>query len=213
MIDHMQILDYAGVVVFAITGCLVAARKEVDLIGFGLLAIVTGIGGGTMRDVILDRTPVFWVANPDYLALCVITAILMFIFARHVEPWRKALVWADAVGIAVFTVIGTEAAQAAGAHWSVAVLMGVMTATFGGIIRDLLSHEPTLVMRREVYVTACFAGACVYLGLMRLTGNTGLAVFLSMMTTFGIRAAAIHFRLSLPGYAYDVGQHRRQRDN
>lgn len=208
----IQYLDYVGVVVFAITGCLIAARKQVDLVGFVLLATVTAIGGGTMRDILLDR-PVFWIDRPVYLALCTLTALAMFVIARHVEAWRRLLVWADAVGIAVFTVIGVDVALGAGAHWSVAILMGIMTATFGGIIRDILSDEPTLVMRREVYVTACFAGACVYLaGLLAASIPNPLAAVMSLVITFAIRGAAIQWRLHLPGYGEEGHLYRRKSD-
>lgn len=193
-------LDCAGVVVFAVTGCLVAARRRVDLVGFALLALVTGIGGGTLRDVLLGRLPVFWVAEPLYLYLCVGTAVFMFAAAHWIRRKESLVLWADAVGMGVFTIIGTRIGMAEGAGVAVCVLTGVMTAAFGGILRDLLSGEPTLVMRKEVYITACFCGALVYWLLAAWGWSGSLAAAASFAVTFGIRAAAIRYGLTLPGY-------------
>ncbi len=199
----LHYLDLAGTVVFGITGCLVAARKKSDLVGFILLAMVTGTGGGTFRDMILDRTPVFWVGQPDYLYLCAATAGIMFLVARRVEQWRQLLLWLDAIGLAVFAVIGCSVAQQMGAPAAVCWLMGVMTATFGGIIRDLLADEPTLVMRKEIYASAAFVGAVVFW----YSQN----IWLGVIVGFAIRAAAIHFRLTLPGYGNELGAEELRR--
>ena len=201
-------IDYAGVVVFAATGCLVAARKRLDVISFILLATVTGIGGGTVRDVVLDLTPVFWVAEPIYLLLCTTTALLMFLVAQKINAYQRWLIWGDAVGIAVFTVIGTDIAMRTGAHWSVCLLMGVTTSIVGGIIRDLLAGEPSLVMRREIYATACAAGSGLFL--LMHAFYPSLAVAAGVFVTFAIRAAAIYWRLHLPGYAWQEDDAKRR---
>lgn len=202
----LTFLDYFGVVVFAVTGCLVAARRGVDIVGFALLGTVTGIGGGTIRDLLLER-PVFWVDAPIYLVLCTATAIFMFFGARWMEGRRaKALLWADAVGLGVFTIIGTQVGLEEGASFPVCILTGIMTATFGGIIRDLLSGEPTLVLRKEVYVTACFCGAIVFWGLDRVQAPESLGMSASFAVTFGIRAFALWKNLALPGYGQRPGE-------
>ena len=197
-------LDMIGTIVFAITGCLVAARKKNDLVGFILLALVTGTGGGTLRDIILGRLPVFWVEAPIYLYLCVGTAAVMFVIARRVEGWRQLLLWLDAVGLATFAVIGCSIALDAGAPPVVAWLMGVMTASFGGIIRDILSDEPTLVMRKEIYASAALLGAIAYWA-------SGM-IWVGVAAGFALRAVAIHYRLTLPGYDEPIGEKRRSRD-
>ena len=189
----LQYLDYAGTVIFGATGCLVAARKKNDLVGFILLSMATGTGGGTLRDMILGRIPVFWVHNPMYLYLCVGIAVVMFLFARRLEAWRQLLLWLDAMGLAVFSVLGCGIALNAGAPAAVAWLMGVMTAAFGGILRDILSGEPSLVMRKEIYATAAFLGSAVYWS----TGNAWAGI----ATAFALRGVAIYFRLSLPGFS------------
>lgn len=200
MDDFLLFLDYFGVVVFAITGCLVAARRGVDIVGFALLGTVTGIGGGTIRDLVLGR-PVFWVDSPFYLVLCTLTALLMFFGARWMVGWRvRALLWADAVGLGVFTIIGTQIGLMHGASFPVCILTGIMTATFGGMIRDVLSGEPTLVLRREIYVTACFCGAIVFWLLARAGTPEALSMPASFAATFGIRALGLWKGLTLPGY-------------
>ncbi len=196
----LTFLDYFGVVVFAVTGCLVAARRRVDIVGFALLGTVTGIGGGTIRDLLLGK-PVFWVEAPLYLILCAGMACFMFFGARWMVGWRaRAILWADAVGLGVFTIIGTRVGIEEGVSFPVCVLTGIMTATFGGIIRDLLSGEPTLVLRKEVYVTACFCGAIVFWGLERIGVSETLCIPASFVATFGIRALALWKDLVLPGY-------------
>lgn len=200
-------IDYAGIVVFAITGCLVAARKHLDIISFILLAIVTGIGGGTLRDMILNRL-VFWVDAPMYLTLCMITGAVMFFCAQKIHAYHRWIVWGDAIGIAVFSVSGTRIALEAGAPPVVCVVMGVITSIVGGIFRDLLAGEPSLVVRKEIYATACAFGAMVYLVLQGLMPEGAMLV--GMLATFTLRAAAIIWRLQLPGYRW-IEQHAAQR--
>jgi uncharacterized membrane protein YeiH len=206
-------IDYAGVAVFAVTGCLVAAKKQLDIVSFILLALVTGVGGGTLRDMMLGRLPVFWVQQPGYLIDCVVTGILMFFLAQRIHAYYKWIVWGDAVGIAVFSVIGAQVAESLGAHWSVCIVMGVFTSIVGGIIRDILAGEPSLIIRKEIYATACALGAGVYLIAHHYIPGWGVP--LGMLACFGVRAAAIVWRLHLPGYLWidiDAPHHRRSTD-
>ena len=138
-------LDSLGIIAFTVTGALVASRKQMDVVGFVMLGTVTGIGGGTLRDVLLGL-PVFWVREPGYLITCALASVLVF-FAAHIPQSRyRYLLWLDAVGLALFAVTGAEIAALAGAHFAVAVAMGVITATFGGIIRDLLGGESPVIL-------------------------------------------------------------------
>lgn len=202
MTDLVLWLDYVGVVVFAMTGCLLAARKRVDLVGFTLLGIVTAIGGGTLRDVILDRTPVFWVQDPVYLYLCCATALGMYLAAHWISRYMRWVLWADALGLAVFAAIGTNVALASGAGFAVCVLMGVVTATFGGVIRDVLAGVPTLIMHKEIYVTAAFIGSVIFWVLAILGYSQSVVFVASFAATFSIRALALIYRLKLPGYRW-----------
>ncbi|WP_315925139.1 trimeric intracellular cation channel family protein [Mesorhizobium sp. SP-1A] len=157
----VTLLDYAGVAVFAATGALAASRKQLDIIGFLFLASVTGIGGGTFRDLILG-VPVFWVANSFYVVVCAAVAVLVFFGAHRVESRYRLLLWLDAVGLAAFAVIGAAKGLALTGSPTVSIVMGMLTAAFGGILRDLLAGEPSVLLRPEIYVTAALAGAAVY---------------------------------------------------
>lgn len=192
-------LDLLGVAVFAATGALVASRKQMDIIGFGLMASATGIGGGTLRDVLLER-PVFWITDGRYLAVCLGIAVLVYFGAHIVQRRFVVLLWADAVGIAAYAVMGAELGLRYGAAPAVAVVLGVMTATFGGLIRDVLCQETPLILRREVYATAVAAGAGAYV--LLLTAGTGkpLAAVLGFAVGFAVRAGGIALGWTLPVY-------------
>lgn len=140
-------LDYAGVALFAATGALAASRKQLDLIGFLFLATVTGTGGGTVRDIILGRLPVFWVVNPSYILICCTIAVLVFFTAHLVESRYRLLIWLDAVGLAAYCVMGAAKGLAATSSPTIAIVTGVMTATLGGVLRDILANEPSVLLR------------------------------------------------------------------
>ena len=193
-------LDLCGVAVFAVSGALEAARKQLDIVGFLFVAAVTGIGGGTLRDVLLDRGPVFWVHEPIYLWVTSIAAVATFLIAPHIQRRAVALLWADALGMAVFCVLGARTALDAGAGPAVAVLMGTMTATFGGLIRDVVCTETPLLLKREIYATAAAAGAALLVASEALGLSVQLATGLGLALAFGVRALALGYGLSLPIY-------------
>jgi uncharacterized membrane protein YeiH len=190
-------LDLLGVAVFAVTGALVASRKQMDVVGFAFLAVVTGVGGGTIRDLVLGLTPVFWVREPIYLLVCIGCAIAVF-FAAHVPRSRLvALVWLDAVGLALFAVLGAE--KALGHGPVVAATMGVVTAVMGGMIRDILGGESPVILRQEIYATAALLGAVAYL-LALLVMPRDAAVGLGVTAGFILRGLALRNGWSLPVY-------------
>lgn len=192
-------LDWIGIVAFTITGALVASRKQMDVIGFAVLGTVTGIGGGTLRDVLLGL-PVFWIREPAYLVTCALVSVLVF-FGAHVPRSRyRFLLWLDAIGLAIFAVTGAEKASQVGADWTVAVAMGVITATFGGIVRDLLGAEAPVILSREIYASAALAGAVIFIVLAAVGAPRELAVGAGFATAFVIRAAALRHGWSLPRY-------------
>jgi uncharacterized membrane protein YeiH len=195
------LLDYAAIAVFAATGALVASRKEMDIFGFALLATVTGIGGGTIRDLLLGRLPVYWVTEPAYLLVCLAVAALVFFTAHliHARGSRYALLlWLDAVGLAFVAVLGAEKALAHGPL--VAVAMGVITATFGGIVRDVLGGESPVILRREIYVTAALITAALYVLALRAGLAHEWAALAAILAGFSVRGLAIHNGWSLPAY-------------
>lgn len=196
----LTLLDGLGLVAFAITGALVASRRQMDVTGFVLLAVATGVGGGTLRDVVLGLAPVFWVRDPTPVLLCAVVGAMGF-FLAHLPASRLNLVlWCDAVGLAVFSVLGAEVALGAGAQPVVAVALGVATATFGGVLRDVLSGESPLILRREIYVTAALLGALVFVGALRLGVDRDVAVAVGGLACFALRGVALKRGWSLPRY-------------
>jgi len=196
----IHLLDWFGIFVFSATGALVASRKEMDLVGFALLGSVTGIGGGTIRDLILGVQPIFWVEQPAYLVACIIISTATFFFAHILHHRYRLLLWLDAVGLALFAVTGSSSALAHGASPVIAVAMGVASASFGGIIRDILGGGSPIILRQEIYITAALAGALVYVLLSRAGIHEDVTIFLGFLAAFGLRAMGLYWGLSLPRY-------------
>jgi uncharacterized membrane protein YeiH len=205
-VSPILLLDYAGIAVFAATGALAASRKQLDIIGFIFLAAVTGIGGGTLRDLILGQVPVFWVANPDYIVVTSVVAVIVFFTAHLVESRYRLLLWLDAIGLAAYSVLGAAKGLAATGSPTVAVITGVMTATFGGILRDLLAGEPSVLLRPEIYVTAALAGAAVFTfaGGMEIPETT--AAILAFLAALAVRGGALRFGWTFPTYRSRPGR-------
>lgn len=155
----IELANFTGVFVFAATGALAASRRQLDMMGFIFLANVTGLGGGTLRDLVLGDSPVFWVKEPSYLLASTLAAVLVYFTAHLVESRYRALLWLDAIGMAAYTVMGAAKGLALGFGPAVAIVTGIFTATLGGILRDMVAGEPSVLMRREIYVTASLAGA------------------------------------------------------
>ena len=196
----LTFLDYAGVALFAATGGLAASRKQLDFVGFLFFAATTGIGGGTLRDLVLGGGPVFWVKDPTYLIICFVVGIFVF-FTGHRVEWRyRLLVWLDAVGLAAYCVMGAAKGLAATGSPTIAIVTGTMTAAFGGILRDLIANEPSILLRPEIYVTAAMAGAAVFTGATLGELPLWLSSSLGMAAAFGLRGGAIHYGWMLPRF-------------
>ncbi|BBD35600.1 trimeric intracellular cation channel family protein [Aminobacter sp. NyZ550] len=198
-------LDYAGVAVFAATGALAASRKELDVIGFLFLASFTGIGGGTVRDVILGL-PVFWVINPAYVLVCASVAVLVFFTAHLVESRYKLLLWLDALGMAAYAAIGAAKGLEATGSPTVAIIMGMLTATFGGILRDLLAGEPSVLLKPEIYVSAAMTGAAIYTLAELAELPTELSTVVAFVAAFMVRGGALRFGWTFPAYRSRPGR-------
>jgi len=198
----LDLFSIIGVLVFAMSGALVAAQKNMDIVGFVLIGTVTGIGGGTLRDLLLGVSPVMWVQDPLSVYLCVVAAVLTYVlvsFRREVK--RSWVLWLDAVGLAAFTVLGVQAALSHQVLPVIAITMGMMTATFGGILRDVLCADALTLMSKELYITCSLMGALVYVVLDQLAVAGNVAAACSFVTAFGLRAAAIHFQLAFPDFS------------
>ena len=193
-------LDLFGVVVFAITGALAARDHQLDLFGVILLSLVTALGGGTLRDILINRTPVFWIADNTYVLLVILTAIATFTLLRSAWLPRRTLLVADAFGLAVFSVLGAQTSLEEDISPLIAIIMGVMTGVAGGIIRDLLSNKVPLILRQEIYATAAMAGATVFVMMDAVETSEQVAMICGVITTLGLRLAAIRWKWSLPLY-------------
>ena len=197
----LAVLDMAGVAVFAVSGALAAARIKQTIVTFAFFAAVTGIGGGTLRDLLIGA-PVFWVGRSDYLGICLVAAAGVWLL--RADRWRlNALLWFDAVGLGAYAVLGAAKALSHGVPALPAVVMGVLTASFGGIVRDLLAGESSILLRKEIYVSAAALGAGIYVGLTLLGFGLWSAALIGAAAGFGLRALAITTGLSLPGYRDD----------
>jgi uncharacterized membrane protein YeiH len=200
------ILDYAGVAVFAATGALAASRKELDLIGFLFFAAITGLGGGTVRDIILGQ-PVFWVLDPAYIIVGVLTGALVYFTAHRVE-WRyRLLIWLDAIGLASYCVLGAAKGVAATGSPTIAIVTGVMTATLGGILRDILANEPSVLLRPEIYISAALAGSGAFTAMHAMGHPLVVCAGFGVVIAFALRGGAIHYGWTLPRYKTRPGRH------
>jgi len=193
-------LDLAGTFVFALSGGLAAARIRLDPFGFAVVAIVTGLGGGTLRNLLLDLHPVTWMADPSYLLVCLVAAGSTFIWAHLLESRLLWLRIADALGLGLFAVAGTQVALAAGTHGGIAIMMGVTTAIVGGMIRDILCNQVPLVLQKEIYALAALLGSALYVGLDAADVPGWLAAGAAFVAGTGLRLAALRWNLSLPAY-------------
>jgi uncharacterized membrane protein YeiH len=197
--DLRHAVELLGIAAFAASGVLSAGRKRMDLIGVAAIAVVTALGGGTLRDVLLDRHPISWIRSPDYLWVCLASTAVTLVWVRITDPPHRALLIADALGLAFFVIGGTEIAEQTGQHGIIAVVMGVLTGCAGGVIRDVLSAEIPLVLRPgRLYVTAALAGATVYLLLERAGINRPTAAAIGMVIIAGTRFAAVKWNVRLP---------------
>jgi uncharacterized membrane protein YeiH len=193
------VLELLGVAVFAVSGVLAAGRKGLDALGVAVIAVVTAIGGGTLRDILLDRHPIFWISDTTYLWVILAATVVTLGYVRLWIATRRALLVADALGLAFFTIAGAQIAQQAGVSDFVAVLMGISTGVAGGVLRDVLTAEIPLVMRPgRLYATAAIVGAASYVLLARWGISRDAAALVGMAAIAGLRLAAILWRLELP---------------
>lgn len=195
--DLLGLFAFAGTAVFAVSGALMGLRRGMDIVGVSFLATLTGIGGGTLRDVLLGE-PVGWIDDPGAIVLCVaVSAALSLVNPRLRGKRLRWLLWADAAGLALFAVLGASTALAADAHPIVAVLLGAMTASFGGLLRDVVCAETPVILSQEIYVTAALAGATVFTVMAPLTGF-GFAALAGFGAGLVLRLLALSYGWTIP---------------
>ncbi len=204
--SFVYVLEMLGTAAFAVSGALAASRKRMDIFGFCVLALMPAVGGGTIRDIIIDRVPVFWVSDNRYVAVAIIAALVVF-FAPHRRPGirREILVWADALGLALFAALGTEISLKYDTGPLVAVMLGVTTAVTGGMIRDIICNEIPLILSREIYATAAFAASLAYVATDRLALSDNASLIIAVVTGLLVRGFAIIYNWSLPSFGANRG--------
>jgi uncharacterized membrane protein YeiH len=191
----------AAVAVNALTGVLDAGRKQMDLVGVVMVGTATALGGGTVRDILLQR-PVFWLSDQIYLIVAVATTLIVFFAVRGLRLPPRLFLIPDAIGLALFTVVGTQISLQAGAPWLAASLLGVITGVVGGVVRDVLCNEvPLIFVRGELYATAAWIGSIVLIGLQALGVSAVISAWAGMATVLAVRLAAMAFKITLPTYS------------
>jgi uncharacterized membrane protein YeiH len=209
----LTLLDYAGAAVFAISGALAAGRKQLDMLGVVIIALVTATGGGTIRDLLLDRNPVFWIGDPMYVVVIVGAALATIPYTRVMRPPMQSLQIADALGLAFFSIAGAQVALRAGHGGLIAVIMATITGAFGGLIRDVLCNEIPMVLRKgQLYAVAVIVGTSIYVIVLDLGLSPGPATVIGMLSVAAFRLGAIVWNWSLPVYSLPDPSDRPRQD-
>lgn len=193
------LMDLLGTVAFAISGVLVAMDKRLDLFGVFIIAFVTAIGGGTLRDLLIGNTPVAWMLESTYIITIIGTVVLAIIFREKLRYLRKSLFLFDTLGIGLYTMVGIEKGLNANLLPAMCIILGTITASFGGVIRDILCNEIPVIFRKEIYATACVVGGLSYFLLRKLPLGDEYVYLASILIVIGIRLVAVKYKITLPG--------------
>lgn len=205
----LTIAEYTAVFVFGLSGAMVASRAQLDVVGFLFLACLTGVGGGTFRDLVLGQTSVFWVQAPSNLFAASAAGLLGFLIAPMIESRYKWLMWSDAAALSVAVPLGVFVALQATASWPIALLMGVATGTFGGLMRDVIANEiPLVLVKGEMHISAAFGGACTVPLVLWLSGSEALAFAIAALGTFTLRWGSITLGWRIPNHKTREPKHK-----
>lgn len=194
----IQTIDILGTIAFAISGVLVAMNKRMDPFGVFIIAFVTAVGGGTLRDLLIGYTPVFWMKEMTFIYVIAGATLTAVIFRNYIKHLRRSLFLFDTIGIGLYTVIGIEKGLNADLHPIICIALGTMSACFGGVIRDILCNEIPVIFRKEVYATACIFGGSTYFILREFIGDQNLVFVIALSVVIAIRLLAVIFKISLP---------------
>jgi len=192
------LLDLLGTMAFAISGVLTAMKKRMDPFGVFVIAFVTAVGGGTLRDMLIGRTPIGWMLDLNYAYIITAGFFIAIIFRKRLDKFRVSLFLFDTIGLGVFTLIGLERGIAIGLHPMICVALGTMTACFGGVIRDILCNEIPVIFRKEIYATICIVGGCVFFLLRSWNVNEDFLYLATSGVIIVIRLLVVHYKWSLP---------------
>ncbi|MEO6347157.1 MAG: trimeric intracellular cation channel family protein [Aquaticitalea sp.] len=193
-----QVIDILGTIAFAISGVSVAMNKRMDVFGLLIIAFVTSVGGGTLRDVLIGQTPVSWMTNMTYVYVIFGATVFTIIFKRKINYLRTSLFLFDTIGIGLYTLVGVEKGVAIGLNPIICIALGTMTACFGGVIRDILCNEIPVIFRKEIYATACILGGLAYFLLRKLPVEDNVVFIIAGTIVISIRLIAVKFKISLP---------------
>ena len=199
-ISLFNILDLLGTIAFAISGALAAMHRKMDLFGIFIIAFVTAVGGGTLRDILLGNTPVMWMENTIYIYLIGIVTIIAIIIRNKIYYLKTSLFLFDTIGLGIFTITGVETGIQYGFSPIVSIAIGAMTGTFGGVIRDILCNEIPVIFRKEIYVTACIIGALAFVIMHELKVNTDITYIVTSLIVISIRLVVVKYKISLPTF-------------
>ncbi|WP_299527238.1 trimeric intracellular cation channel family protein [uncultured Lutibacter sp.] len=195
-----HILDILGIIAFAISGSLVAMRKKLDPFGVFIIAFATSVGGGTLRDVLIGAQPVFWMKNTEYIYIITASYVFAIIFRKKLKYLSKSLFLFDTIGLGLYTIMGTEIGLKANFHPIIIISIATMTASFGGVIRDILCNEIPIIFRKDIYVTAAVLGSITYLVLHNFNFSESIIYVSTSVIVISIRLVAVLFKLSLPTF-------------
>ena len=193
-----NVIDILGTIAFAISGVLVAMNKRMDLFGVVIIAFVTAVGGGTLRDLLIGQTPVAWMTDITYTYVILAAAVFAIVFQNKLNYLRTSLFLFDTIGIGLYTLVGLEKGLSAGLHPIICIFLGTMTASFGGVIRDILCNEIPVIFRKEIYATACILGGASYFTLKQLPIDGNWVFIMAGSIVITIRLLAVKFKISLP---------------
>lgn len=193
-----QILDILGTIAFAISGVLVAMNKKMDAFGVFIIAFVTAVGGGTLRDILIGATPVFWMTDMSFIIVISTATFFAVIFRKYIRHLRKSLFLFDTIGIGLYTVIGIEKGLVADLNPVICIALGTMSACFGGVIRDILCNEIPVIFRKEVYASACIIGGLSYFLMLEFLDDRNYLFIIAGLVVIAVRLLAVIFKISLP---------------
>ncbi|TCI94884.1 trimeric intracellular cation channel family protein [Tenacibaculum sp. M341] len=194
----IYILDILGTFAFAVSGALVASKKNFDLFGVIIIAFVTAVGGGMLRDVLINAHPINWIGDLNYVWVILIAVLFTFLFKKRIEPLRKTFFLFDTVGISVFTLLGLQKGLDYQLPSVIAIIMGMISAVFGGVIRDVLTRKVPLIFKKEIYASACLLGGLIYLFLQKLGVHEDVVFIASSIVIIVVRTVSVIYKLELP---------------
>jgi len=197
-LELLKLIDIAGIAVFSISGVSAAMEKKLDVFGVFIIAFITALGGGTLRDVLIGQLPVSWMYNLNYGLIVLLSTLAAMFFSNIIGNYQKTLLTFDSLGIGLFTVVGIQKGILLDFHPAVCIALGTITACFGGVIRDILLNNIPLIFQKEVYATACILGGVVYFALIRLQMNEMIIEVVSIIFIVVFRLVAVKFNWQLP---------------